>query len=239
MIKEAENQELQVKIATNLTTARNIIPSLNPDVVLLDLDIDKDSLKLLTELSQRSPMPQIPVLVFTERNNFSDRVEVARAGGRAFLQKSIPPSQILESVSQILQQTHITEARVMVVDDDSQILTVIQQSLEPLGLTLKTLEDSRYFWDTLTEFSPDLLILDVEMPYINGIELCQVVRNDPCYKFLPVLFLVDNLNADIVEQILAIGADDCVSKTAKKSQLITRILNSLMFASRCNSIASQ
>ncbi|GAX45892.1 multi-component transcriptional regulator [Tolypothrix sp. NIES-4075] len=234
LIKEAENQELQVKIATNLTTARNIIPSLNPDVVLLDLDIDKDSLKLLRELSQRSPLPEIPVLVFTERNNFSDacgglrlRVEVARAGGRAFLQKSMPPSQILESVSQILQQTCITEARVMVVDDDSQTLTFIQQSLEPLGLTLKTLEDSRYFWDNLTEFSPDLLILDVEMPHINGIEICQVVRNDPYCKSLPVLFLVDNLDADIVEQIFAIGADDCINKTAKNSQLITRVLNRL------------
>ncbi len=230
LIKEAENQELQVKIATNIAIARSIIISLNPDVVLLDLDIEKDSLKLITELSQRTP--QIPVLIFTERDNFSDawgglrlRLEVARSGGRGFLQKSMPPSQILESVSQILQETRITKARVMIVDDDPQTLTVIRQTLEPLGLTLKTLEDPRYFWDTLTEFSPDLLILDVEMPHINGIELCQVVRNDPYWKFLPVMFLVNNLSADIVEQIFAIGADDCANKTIKQSQLITRILN--------------
>ncbi|MCC5604578.1 response regulator [Nostoc favosum] len=226
LIKEAENQELQVKIATNIAAARSIIPSLNPDVVLLDLDsVVKDSLKLITELSQRTP--QIPVLIFTERNNFSDRLEVARSGGRAFLQKSMPPSQILESVSQILQQTRINESRVMVVDDDPQTLTVIQQSLEPLGLTLKTLEDPEGFWDTLTEFSPDLLILDVEMPHINGIELCQVVRNDPYWKFVPVMFLVDNLSADIVEQIFAIGADDCVGKPIVYSKLITHILNRL------------
>ncbi|MBD2534219.1 response regulator [Nostoc flagelliforme FACHB-838] len=230
LIKEAQNHEIQVQIATNLTTARSIISSLNPDIVLLDLDIEKDSLKLITELSQGTL--QIPVLVFTNRNNFSDaygglrlRLEVARAGGRAFLQKSMPPNEILESVAQVLQQTRINKARIMVVDDDPQTLTVIQQSLEALGLTLKILEDPRYFWDILAEFSPDLLILDVEMPHVNGIELCQVVRNDPYWKFLPVLFLVDNLSADIVEQIFAIGADDCVSKTAKKSQIITRILN--------------
>ncbi len=230
---EAENQGLQVKIATDIAAARSIIPSLNPDVVLLDLDIEKDSLKLLIELSQRSPTigetptPQIPVLVFTERNNFSDRLEVARSGGRAFLQKSMPLNEILESAIQILQQTRITKARIMVVDDDSQILTVIEQSLEALGLTLKTLKDPRYFWDTLTEFSPDLLILDAEMPYINGIELCQVVRNDPYWKLLPVLFVVDNLEADIVERIFAIGADDCVSKPIVGSKLATRILNRL------------
>ncbi|HYW18132.1 MAG TPA: response regulator [Nodularia sp. (in: cyanobacteria)] len=232
LIKEAENQKIQIKVATNLTAARSIISSLNPHVVLLDLDIEKNSLKLIRELSQRTP--QIPVLIFTEQNNFSDacgglrlRLEVARSGGRAFLQKSMPPNEILESVTQVLQQTRITKARIMVVDDDAQTLIVIQQSLEALGFTLKTLEDPRYFWDTLTEFSPDLLILDVEMPHINGIELCQVVRNDPYWKFLPVLFLVDNLSADIVEQIFAIGADDCMSKTANNSQLITRILNRL------------
>ncbi|MHC0067725.1 response regulator [Nostoc sp. UIC 10890] len=240
LIEEAENQKIQIKVATNLTAARSIISSLNPHVVLLDLDIEKDSLKLIRELSQRSPTvgetptSQIPVLVFTERDNFSDacgglrlRLEVARSGGRAFLQKSMPPNEILESVTQVLQQTRITKARIMVVDDDAQTLIVIQQSLEALGLTLKTLEDPRYFWDTLTEFSPDLLILDVEMPNINGIELCQVVRNDPYWKFLPVLFLVDNLSADIVEQLFAVRANDCVSKTAKNSHLITRILNCL------------
>ncbi|MCC5652568.1 response regulator [Nostoc sp. XA013] len=232
LIEEAENQKIQIKVATNLTAARSIISSLNPHVVLLDIDIEKDSLKLIRELSQRTP--QIPVLVFTEQNNFSDacgglrlRLEVARSGGRAFLQKSMSPNEILESVAQVLQQTRITKARIMVVDDEPQTLTVIQQSLEALGLTLKILEDPHYFWDNLTEFSPDLLILDVEMPHINGIELCQVVRNDPYWKFLPVLFLVDNLSADIVEQIFAIGADDCLSKTAKNSQIITCILNRL------------
>ncbi|MBW4563340.1 MAG: response regulator [Mojavia pulchra JT2-VF2] len=233
LLKEAVNQEIQVKITTNLAATRKMIASLNPDVVLLDIDIEKDSLKLLIELSQRSPTvsetptPSIPVLVLTERNNFSDRVEVARIGGRAFLQKSMPPSQIFESVTQVLQQTRITKARIMVVDDDPQILTVIQQSLEALGLTSKTLEDPRYFWDILTEFSPDLLILDVEMPYINGIELCQIVRNDPYWKFLLVLFIVDDLQADIVEKIFALGADDCVSKPIVSSKLITQILNRL------------
>ncbi|MBD2566624.1 hypothetical protein [Anabaena lutea] len=63
----------------------------------------------------------------------------------------------------------------------------------------------------------------VKQNYVVG--LCQVVRNHPYRKFLPVLFLVDNLSADIVEQIFASGADDCANKIIKQSQLITRTLN--------------
>jgi DNA-binding response OmpR family regulator len=248
LVKEATIQEIQVKIVTNSAAARNaILPrsrfaianlerfhetSLQPDVVLLDLDTVKDSFELLRELYKPTDKsaalePEIPTLVLTDHDNFTNRVEVAQSGGRGFLQKSMSASQILEQITQVLQRIRITEARIMVVDDDPQVLTVIQQSLEPLGFRLKTLEDSRRFWDMMTEFCPDLLILDVQMPYINGIEICQVVRNDPHWKFLPVLFIVDNLEADIVQQIFAIGADDCMSKPIVGSKLITRILNRL------------
>ncbi len=241
LVEEAATQEIQVNIVTNCAAAKSaILPrsrfaianvetfsetSLQPDVVLLDLDSVEDSFKLLRELYKRSP--EIPILVLTDQDNFTNRVEVAQSGGRGFLQKSMSASQILEQITQVLQRIRITEARIMVVDDDPQVLTVIQQSLEPLGFRLKTLEDSRRFWDMMTEFCPDLLILDVQMPYINGIEICQVVRNDPHWKFLPVLFIVDNLEADIVQQIFAIGADDCMSKPIVGSKLITRILNRL------------
>jgi len=223
LLEEATNQEVEVKFTHDIAAARSAIISFSPDVVLLDIDIEKDSLEFLKELSQHSP--QTPVLVLTERKNFSDRLEVARNGASAFLQKFLPPCQILESVSQILQQTSIPVARVMVVADEPQVLNHIQKSLIPLGFNLKTLENPQYFWDTLTEFSPDLLILDAAMPYINGVELCQVVRNDPYCKFLPILFISNNLEAEVVEQIFAVGADDCISKSTENSLLTTRILN--------------
>ncbi|MBF2009481.1 MAG: response regulator [Chlorogloeopsis fritschii C42_A2020_084] len=228
LVKEAATQGMHIDIAINTADARSVIESSSPDVVLLDLDCSdgvKDSLKLLTELSNRTP--PIPVLVFTDRSNFADRVEVARAGGRSFLHKSMPPKQMLELVIQTIQSISVPEARVMVVDDDPQVLTVIRNLLEPWGIKLTTLEDPRRFWETLTEFSPDLLVLDIKMPHVNGIELCQVVRNDPYWSKLPVLFLTAHVTADIVDRIFAAGADDCISKPIEGAKLITRIFKRL------------
>ncbi|MBC1238518.1 response regulator [Nostoc sp. 2RC] len=233
LLEEAVNHEIEIKFIDDIAATRKIIASFNPNVVLLDIDYVKDSLQLLAELSQRTlpasetPVPSIPTLALTDQNDFIKRVEVARAGGCAFLQKSMSPSQILESVNQILQRDCIAEARIIVVDDDPQTLTTMEYYLKPLVWNLITLENSDNFWDILTEFSPDLLILDVEMPHINGIELCQVVRNEPYWKFLPVMFMVDNLEADIVEKLFAIGADDCMKKPIIYSQLVTHILNCL------------
>lgn len=236
LVKEAATQGMQVKTATNTAEARSAfgkaVPqafaSSTPDVVLLDLCCPygvKDSFKLLAELSNQTP--PIPVLVFTDQNNFTERVEVVRAGGRGFLHKSMPASLVLQLVTQVLQHVTITEARVMVVDDDQEVLTVIQKLLEPEGFRVTTLSDPRRFWDILTEFSPDLLILDLKMPYVNGIELCQVLRNDPHWSGLPVLFLTAYAQANTVEQIFAAGADDCVSKPIVGSRLVTRIFNRL------------
>ncbi|MFQ4144887.1 response regulator [Chlorogloeopsis sp. ULAP02] len=228
LVKEAATQGMHIDIAINTADARSVIESSSPDVVLLDLDCSdgvKDSLKLLTELSNRTP--PIPVLVFTNRSNFADRLEVARAGGHSFLYKSMPAKQLLELVTQALQPIGVPEARVMVVDDDPQVLSVIRNLLETWGIKLTTLEDPRRFWEILTEFSPDLLVLDVKMPHVNGIELCQVVRNDPYWSKLPVLFLTAHVAADTVDRIFAVGADDCISKPIEGEKLITRIFKRL------------
>ncbi|WP_392407650.1 response regulator [Chlorogloeopsis fritschii] len=233
LVKEAATQGMHIDIAINTADARSAIESSSPDVVLLDLDCSdevKDSLKLLTELSNRTP--PIPVLVFTDRSNFAERLEVARAGGRSFLHKSMPPKQMLELVIQTIQSISVSKTRVMVVDDDPQVLTLIWNLLEPWGIKLTTLEDPRRFWETLTEFSPDLLVLDIKMPHVNGIELCQVVRNDPYWSKLPVLFLTAHVTADTVDRIFATGADDCISKPIEGAKLITRIFKRLELISK-------
>lgn len=224
LVKEATGRRIEVETATNATNGRSAFTWFQPDLVLLDLDLNdsnQESLKLLTELSKgRSP---VPTLVFTDQDNFSSRIAVARAGAHGFLPKSMLPGKILEHVTLVMRSLSQNDAKVMVVDDDPQVLAVIQNLLEPRGFKLKMLADSRQFWDIITDFCPDLLILDLEMPDANGIELCQVVRHDPCWSKLPVLLLCDRINADTVDQIFAAGADDCISKPIDAAKLISRI----------------
>lgn len=124
-------------------------------------------------------------------------------------------------------QKKVRSSKIMAVDDDPQILAAMETLLPPWGLKVATLAEPLQFWTTLAEFSPDLLILDLEMPHFSGIDLCQAIRNNPQWSSLPILFLTVHQEADIIHQVFSAGADDFVSKPRVEQELVTRVLNRL------------
>ncbi|MBE9041639.1 response regulator [Oscillatoriales cyanobacterium LEGE 11467] len=223
---EASAWGMQVEIAENLDRARRSICDLKPDVVLLDLcfpDSTESGFALLDELQNTQHI--VPVVVFTTREGFAERVKVARLGGRGFLAKPIAPSRVLDAIAQVLDRSYLPVAKLLVVDDDPETLDGLRTILEPWGFNLTLLDGSQEFWETLKDVQPDLLLLDLDLPEFSGIELCQVVRNDPRWHELPILMLCTRTDPDTVQRVFSVGADDCVSKPIIASELVARVLN--------------
>ncbi|NER27654.1 MAG: response regulator [Symploca sp. SIO1C4] len=227
-VREAHTRKMRGRIATSPTIARDQILQERPDVVLLDLSSAVNveaGLSLISELNTFTP--PVPILVLTAEDSSIDRAKIARLGGRGFLKKPVSSQQVWGSLTQALQKSQTAQARVMVVDDDPQILMALRNLLNPWGMKLHTLDNPLKFWETIEAASPDLLILDVEMPYHSGIELCQAVRNNRFWAGLPVLFLTAHTDVETMKQVFAVGADDFVSKPIVGPELVTRILNRL------------
>jgi diguanylate cyclase (GGDEF)-like protein len=228
LVLEANQRGLKTTVASNPQVAKDMIRSTRPDVVLLDLsfaDTSEDGLSFLAELSNQTP--QLPVLVFTGSNQVTDRVAVARLKGRGFLQKPTTATQVLDTVMQVLQSSQQTQARVVAVDDDPIILRILRGLLEPWGIQVITIDNPLQFWESLESITPDLVIMDIEMPNMSGIELCQTLRNDVRWGWLPVLFLTGSTDAETIHKVFAAGGDDYVGKPIVPPELITRILNRL------------
>ncbi len=228
LVSEAAIWGLRATVAVNLTRARDKILLEPPDIVILDSAIAptlEASLSLLSELSQQAP--PVPVIILSEQSNLSERLQITRLGGRIFIPQSAPAAQILEAVDQELHRSDREKAGVMVVDDDPKLLAVVRALLTPWGFKVTTLAEPQQFWDVLEASSPDLLILDIAMPQISGLELCQIVRADARWSDLPILFVTAHTDAETVNQVFAVGADDFVSKPIVGSELVTRIINRL------------
>ena len=198
-----------------------------PDVLLLDVsaaDATSDW-SALGELGAR--YPGVPILVATARGALPDRLRAVQLGASTFLQKPVTPDALRQAVGDVLPARRDTRARVLCVDDDPHQLHAVRALLEPHGLEVHTSADPLHFWTRLSEVRPDLLVLDIDMPHVNGIELCRVVRADPRWRALPVVFLTARIEAETVYRVFAAGADDYVAKPFVGPELIARIRNRL------------
>lgn len=213
-------------LGKNLLTAQKTTTPEKPEVVVLDLDsTDQAGWMLLAQLTIQ--LPPILVLGLASEPTLTKRLEVARLGGCGCLPKTLPPVQVLQEVKRVLQQRDPAEAKVMMVDDDPQVLMGLTTLLESRGLKVIGLDNPEQFWEKLPDFAPDLLILDVEMPDISGIELCQIIRSDRDWRRLPILCLTTEFSSRTRHQVLTAGADDCLSKPFSGSELIARIFSCL------------
>ncbi|MGH2840198.1 MAG: response regulator [Solirubrobacteraceae bacterium] len=225
---EGASRSVRVIGAASLDDARAALERETFDLVLLDLSFHGDqdaTMRLLSELATGSP--GLPVLVLTASEAFVDRVEVARRGGRGFLSKAMSAGQAIEAAIGFLEREHADDIKIVAVDDDPAILAALKALLEPEGLSLTTISDPTQLWDVLEDVSPDLLLVDVDMPGVDGIELCQAVRNDQRWAGLPVVFLTARGDPQTVRTVFAAGADDYLTKPIVAAELTMRIRNRL------------
>lgn len=223
---ESASWGMQVEIAENPEAAPNAIAHSSPQAILLNLEVRsslEEGLTLLGQLKQQ--YPHLPILAIASQTQLSTRLKVARLGGNTFLQKPLALPLIFQALKNALIPTHSSDAKLLVVDDDPQLLEYLQALLQPWGLHITTLSETQSFWDVLETTQPDLLILDVEMPNYNGIDLCQIVRNDARWGQLPILVLSAHADAQTIYQVFSAGADDYIQKPVIGPELIARILN--------------
>ncbi len=228
LVAEATTRGLHLLVMANMQLAKDAIQRVCPDVLLLDLSTPeryRAGLLLLEGLSQETP--SLPVIVLMDSAQVTDRLTIARHNGRGIFPKSIAPARILEVLAQTLEPPKNSEAKILIVDDDPIFLRLLKAILKPWGLQVTTLKNPLEFWDELQSIRPDLLILDVQMPDVDGIELCRMLRNDSDWAWLPVLFLTGHKDTDTIQQLFAAGADDYISKPVVPPEIITRILNRL------------
>lgn len=111
--------------------------------------------------------------------------------------------------------------KILVVDDDRIIVETIVQALEEdrYGYDLISAADGFEAELQVNHFRPDLMILDIMMPDINGYEVCRKIKCNPAFKEIKIIVLSAYLNDEAFEQMKTFGADACFSKPLPLAQL--------------------
>lgn len=113
--------------------------------------------------------------------------------------------------------------RILVVDDTAFMRRLFQQTLEMAGYEVVCAVDGQEGLDKVVADKPDLVILDRNMPRMDGMEALRALRADPTTRSLPVLIASATLQNTDIEEIQAAGANGHISKPFQSRQLIENV----------------
>jgi two-component system alkaline phosphatase synthesis response regulator PhoP len=117
----------------------------------------------------------------------------------------------------------MTPKKILVADDEKDIVELVAFNLEREGFTVLRAYDGKKAWEMVNKEKPDLVILDLMMPELPGMEVCTRLRRQETTASLPVIMLT--AKSDPVDKILGleIGADDYITKPFHVRELIARV----------------
>jgi two-component system chemotaxis response regulator CheY len=118
-----------------------------------------------------------------------------------------------------------TTPDIFVVDDNNLVRTGIVRMLENIGLTVKDFDSPRPFMAELFSIGilPRLIISDYDMEGMNGIEIIQTLKNSPAHKHLPVLIVSAQINPEIHEKALRLGAVGWIKKSSIGNDMVPAV----------------
>lgn len=114
-------------------------------------------------------------------------------------------------------------AYVLVADDAPDIVELVRISLERCGYEVGTVEDGQAVLDAAAQRVPDLFVLDVWMPHLNGIEVTRRLREEPATAGVPILVLTAAVHGSMLEEARAAGATATMRKPFGPPELVERV----------------
>ena len=192
-----------------------------PAAILMDPDFERAGLQALGNLHQiKALMPQdTPIILMSGRTDVNAKLRALRAGSSDYLVKPLDFNFLVEKLVNIISQSSKTQ-RVMIVDDDPAMTGLESEILRHIGMEVLCVNQPLHALQHAAKFKPDLVILDMHMPDMNGIELAILLRQDPELLLLPIIFITSDTDANLHRNIKALGVSALLTKPFVPEDLI-------------------
>jgi PAS domain S-box-containing protein len=209
-----------------------------PDLVLLDVRMPEMSgLDVCRQLKRDQRLRDIPIVFISALEGVDDKVEAFRAGGDDYVRKPFQEQEVLERI-----RTHLRLRRprvdlisrigpnvahlrhtLLVVDDDIQMLRVLAGILSRDDCDVLTAEGAGQAIALLDTSLPCMILLDVEMPGMNGFALCHRIVHDPRTAHIPVALVTSRVDEADVNAGIVAGAVDYIKKPFDMDEVRMRV----------------
>lgn len=224
---QQESDGLPVKLISTsnpddaLSTAKHL--ALDAALIEIDVDAPNPGITLARNLRGLPGNENLPVAFVSTTNQPGDPVGTAHAGASLYLKMPIKQEALTHAVEYLLSVRTGGRPRILIIDDDEDFARIIATVLGTEGMIVKALHEPRKAVDTIGQFAPDVVLLDVMMPGTSGYIICKEIREHAQYQDLPILFLTAQTGLDARLAAFQAGGDDYLPKPVAPAELMMRV----------------
>lgn len=195
------------------------------DLVLSDVDMPvMNGLKLCRELKNHPKTRGVPLILLSSMESDTDIERGFQAGASAYIVKSSPDDFLLRTIEEVLNKQAFQQNRlVMVVDDSLTILRLVESGLAKAGFQVITATNGQRALSNLEIKLPDLIICDIDMPVMNGIEFRSYIRKIPKYSSIPFVVMSANSDRATMRSMMERGVAAYMVKPFNMEQLVITV----------------
>ncbi len=208
----------QVIEATGGKEALDMARKHHPDLITLDIMMpDLNGLDVTAVLKNNPDTKKIPILIISV---FEDRQKAFQLGVNDYLTKPISIDGLMKRVNFLIVNS---QKNILVADDDENLTRSLSYELEKRGFIVQTAHSGKQVLAALTQNRPDLMLLDINMPEMNGYEVMKAVKDNPETAGIPIVMLTGiEIDGERVKA-LATGAAEIFHKSGENSKLFETI----------------
>jgi len=201
----------------------------NPDLIILDIGMPVmngyDFMRTIRKELGNVNKPLIPIIILSVKEKMGEIIKDEDVKG--YLVKPLDPPVLLAEIEELLKKLPLkgkeNPSKILIVDDELDFNAILQTRLEASGYEVVTAKDGEEGLEKVESENPDLIVLDVMMPKVDGFEVCETLKNDVRYKKIPIIFLSAMAQEDNFSMGKKVGADAYITKPFESSVLIHKI----------------
>lgn len=193
-----------------------------PALILTDTSF-LDRLSPLSDACQKlakNDAIQLPLVFVSDRSELSTRVAAMRAGATAYFVAPFDVEAIAAQIAAMSEAGKEAPYRITVVEDDPAQADFTATILRRAGMDVDLVTDPLQVVNALQTFHPDLILMDIYMPEVNGLELTRVIRDFNDFVTTPIVFLSGERDTTKQLDALSVGGDDFIAKPIEPRRLI-------------------